>query len=247
MKKNNNKNLVVEEYDNQFLYQSKKSNLNISFNRIAFIFFVFGIVSIIFSVKAVYLGSLTKSIKNLNFTESEFRSTIVDRNYNIIAKTVITSNIGVNPNLVIDKKRLLLNLKLIFPEKSVDEFKKIKKKLDGKKFFYVKKKVSQEQFDELMLLGDKAIISEQKISRIYPHENLFSHIVGQIDDDNNGISGLEKSFEQKLLGTNDIERYEVNAYGRRISQLEFQKGEKGKTLRLTIDTKVQQLANELLI
>jgi penicillin-binding protein 2 len=57
---------------------------------------------------------------------------------------------------------------------------------------------------------------------------------------------LEKSLEEKLIGTNDIERYEVNAYGRRISQLEFQKGEKGKTLKLTVDTKVQQLANELL-
>ena len=63
MNKKNNKNLIIEEYDDQFLYQSKKSNLIISFNRIAFIFFVFGIVSIIFSIKSIYLGSLTKSIK----------------------------------------------------------------------------------------------------------------------------------------------------------------------------------------
>ena len=61
-----------------------------------------------------------------------------------------------------------------------------------------------------------------------------------------GKVGLEKSFEDDLIGVNDIERYEVNAYGRRISQLEYQKGEKGKNLKLTIDTKVQQLANELL-
>ena len=57
---------------------------------------------------------------------------------------------------------------------------------------------------------------------------------------------MKKSFEDKLIGSNDIERYEVNAYGRRISQLEFQKGQKGKTLRLTIDTEVQKLANDLL-
>tara|TARA_A100001037_G_scaffold11875_1_gene11198 strand:- start:2200 stop:3546 length:1347 start_codon:yes stop_codon:yes gene_type:complete len=61
-----------------------------------------------------------------------------------------------------------------------------------------------------------------------------------------GKIGLEKSLEEKLIGTNDIERYEVNAYGRRISQLEFQKGKKGKTVKLTIDTKVQKLAGELL-
>ena len=53
-------------------------------------------------------------------------------------------------------------------------------------------------------------------------------------------------MKKTLLGTNDIERYEVNAYGRRINQLEFQKGEKGKSLKLTIDTEVQKLTNELL-
>ena len=49
-----------------------------------------------------------------------------------------------------------------------------------------------------MMLGDKSIKSEEKLTRIYPQKNLFSHIIGQIDDDNNGISGLEKSFDEKL-------------------------------------------------
>jgi len=198
MKNNNKEDLLIEEYDNQFLYQTKKSNLNISFNRIAFIFFVFVIVSIIFSTKALFLGSLTSKIKNKNLIRSEFRSSIIDRNDNLIAKTIITHNIGINPNLVIDKKKLLLNLKLIFPEKTNIEFSKIEKNLNGKKFFYIKKKINQDKLDELILLGDKSIITEQKISRIYPHENLFSHIIGQIDGDNNGISGIEKSFDKEL-------------------------------------------------
>ena len=49
-----------------------------------------------------------------------------------------------------------------------------------------------------MLLGDKSIKSEEKLTRIYPQKNLFSHIIGQIDDDNNGISGIEKSFDNEL-------------------------------------------------
>ena len=44
---------------------------------------------------------------------------------------------------------------------------------------------------------------EQKITRIYPDKNLFSHVVGQIDDDNNGISGIEKSFDKKLKDGRD--------------------------------------------
>jgi len=123
--KKNNKDLLIEEYDSQFLYQTKKNNLNISFNRIAFIFFVFVIISLIFSTKAAYLGTLKKKITNKKSVISEFRSSIVDRNGDLIAKTIITNNVGINPNLVIDKKKLLINLKLIFPEKKKNYFKKI--------------------------------------------------------------------------------------------------------------------------
>jgi len=219
LKSNNKEDLLVEEYDSNFSYKTKKTNLNISFNRVAFIFFVFIIVSLIFSTKAIFLGSLKKKITSKNLIESEFRSNILDRNGNIIAKTIITKNVGINPNLVIDKKKLLINLKLIFPEKTNIEFNKIKENLNNKKFFYIKKRIIQSQLDELILLGDKSIIVEQKISRIYPHENLFSHIIGQIDDDNNGISGIEKSFDKELK-----KNY--------------------LPLRLTVDTDIQYLIRE---
>ena len=133
--------MLLEEYDSHFSYKTKKNNLNISFNRIAFIFFIFIIVSLIFSIKTIFLGSLKKNILKKNFSESEFRSSILDRNGNIIAKTVITNNVGINPKLVIDKKKLLLNLKLIFTEKESIEFKNIEKKLSKEKFFYIKKKL----------------------------------------------------------------------------------------------------------
>ncbi len=219
MKKSNKTDLLIEEYDSHFLYETKKTNLNISFNRIAFIFFVFVIVSLIFSVKATFLGSLKKKISNRNLIESEFRSSIVDRNGNIIAKTIISNNVGINPNLVIEKRKLLINLRIIFPEKKNVEFNKIKENLNGKKFFYIKKKISQSQLDELILLGDKSIIVEKKISRIYTHENLFSHLIGQIDDSNNGISGIEKSFDKELK-------------------------KNSLPLRLTVDTDIQYLIRE---
>ena len=72
-----------------------------------------------------------------------YRSSILDRNGNILAKTVFTTNVGLNPNLVIDKKRLLLNLRLIFQDKSIEEFETIEKKLNRKKFFYIKKNYSR--------------------------------------------------------------------------------------------------------
>ena len=74
MKNSNKTDLLVEEYDNHFSVEIKKNNLSISFNRIAFIFFVFVIVSIIFSTKAVFLSSLEKKIYNKNCKFSKFKT-----------------------------------------------------------------------------------------------------------------------------------------------------------------------------
>ena len=56
--KNNNKLFELEEYESQLSFNNSKTGLNISFNRVAFIFFIFFGISIIFSVKSIYLGSL---------------------------------------------------------------------------------------------------------------------------------------------------------------------------------------------
>ena len=53
-----------------------------------------------------------------------------------------------------------------------------------------------------MMLGDKSIKPHENLTRIYPQKNLFSHIIGQIDDDNLGISGLEKSLVSILKKNN---------------------------------------------
>ncbi len=196
-----------------------KNKLNISFNRIAFIFFTFVLVLFIFSLKAFYLTGKQLPEKSTVGSNKEIRSNILDRNNNILAKTVLTRNIGINPNLVINKETLLLKLKILFPDKNYDL---IEKKLKGKKFFYFAEELDPENYDKLIMLGDKSLIPENRITRVYPQRNLFSHIIGQIDNENNGISGLEKSFDKILKDTN-------------------------KDLRLTVDVNLQYLIREELI
>ena len=197
MNKDTNKNIVLEEYENEFSYKKSKSNLNIEFNRIAFIFFLFLIVSIVYSIQLLHLGTLKSNFNDTKpkVSNKNYRADIVDRNGNYLVKTVSSIDIGINPVETIDKKRLLINLQLIFPNKN---YSLIKKKLNKKKFFYFEKKISVENYEKIMLLGDKSIKPEEKLTRIYPQKNLFSHIIGQIDDDNQGLSGIEKSFDEKL-------------------------------------------------
>ncbi len=202
MKRKKN-NLTLEDYELEFSYIESKNDINILFNRVAFVFFIFLIVALVFSLKSTYFGFLEINNKKIRIHKKDYRASIVDRNGNILAKTVNTINVGINPNLVIDKKKLLLNLKIIFPNKNFENFEK---KFIKKKFFYLEKQISQEKLEQLILLGDKSIITEERISRVYPHSNLFSHIIGQIDDDNNGISGIENYFDYELRASkNPIE------------------------------------------
>jgi cell division protein FtsI (penicillin-binding protein 3) len=206
---NKKDNVILEEYENEFSYKKSKTNLNIEFNRIAFIFFVFLIIAIIYSIQLLHLGSLKiqNEIKPL-IKKKNYRADIIDRNGNYLVKTVSSIDIGINPIEVIDKKKLLINLQLIFPDKNYSD---ISKKLDKNKYFYLEKKIEVDNYEKIMMLGDKSIKSEEKLTRIYPQKNLFSHIIGQIDDDNNGISGIEKSFDEELKITKDLLRLTVDA------------------------------------
>ena len=197
MTNNKEKKIYLVDYDDEFSFSKKIYKKNISFNRIAFIFFFFIFISLIFSVKIFYYGSISE--KKLSQTkinqESNIRSDIIDIDGNFLAKTVFTQNVGINPKHEKDKKMLFLKLKLLFPELDIETFND---KFEEEKFFYIKKKLTPEKYNQVRLLGEKSVITEQKITRIYPHENLFSHVLGQIDDDNNGISGLEKSLDEEL-------------------------------------------------
>ncbi len=196
---NKGSRIILEEQYKDFIFQKNKSNLNISFNRIAFIFFIFFVVSIIYIIHLMHLGSRVSENRTVNKFNNQlnnlFRADILESNGDYIGKTISSIDIGISPSKIIDKKKLVINLKYIFPNK---DFDKIKKRIDKGKFFYLEKKVSDENYEKLMQLGDKSIEPRDNLLRIYPQKNLFSHIIGQIDNENNGISGLEKSLDEDL-------------------------------------------------
>ena len=112
---NNKKRIYIIENEDGFKFSEKKRI--VSFNRIAFLFFFILFIFLLYSTKIVYLGSsspkqkyqITNKIKN-------HRADIIDVDGKFIAKSVITYNIGVKPNLIKDKKKFLLKLKYSFPE-----------------------------------------------------------------------------------------------------------------------------------
>ena len=138
MNKDNSEIFVLEDYESEFSYKKNKSNLNITFNRIAFIYFVFFMISIIYSIKVFYLGSLNSKIKIEKFLpiKKNYRADILDNSGDFIAKAVNTQIVGINPNLIIDEKKFLIKLQILFPDK---DFESVKERIKKKNIFVLKK------------------------------------------------------------------------------------------------------------
>ena len=197
------------------------------------------------------------------------RGEFVDYFGNIIAGNLKVYQLHVVPEEVENFKYLLLRLKNIL---SLDEkeFKKIINKKRQQKSWetlIISENLTWEQFAKVNyylheLTGAKPVLS---ISRDYPFDDTYTHILGYVSEAsendiiNNeaiknshvpglkvGKTGLEKSFEDRLIGVNGVERYEVNAYGKRIKQISHKLGERGDKIKLTVDTEIQKFSNELL-
>tara|TARA_Y100000992_G_C21272259_1_gene497631 strand:- start:1218 stop:3092 length:1875 start_codon:yes stop_codon:yes gene_type:complete len=197
------------------------------------------------------------------------RGDFLDYFGNTIAGNFEAYQLHLIPEQVDNFKYTINRIKIIL-ELSDKQFQKIikrKNKIKPWETLIVADNLSWENFSKINnnlydLNGVKPIIS---ISRNYPFKETYTHILGYVSQANEndiisnefikekfvqglkvGKIGLEKTFESTLIGNNSIERYEVNAYGRRISQLAFQQGDKGKTINLTVDTEIQKLSSELL-
>ena len=184
----------------EFNHNNKTNIIKVSLNRVTFLSFIFFSLILIFGIKIIYLSlSPEKNFFNNNI-KKEFvkeRRDIADRNGSIIATNVTLYDVGVRPKLLKEKekKNLLIKLGLLFPELNLN---KIKNQLYKKDFFWIGRRLTPEEKDQFWLMGNKAFVFEEKPSRIYPQQNLFSHILGQTDDVNEGISGIEKFFDKDL-------------------------------------------------
>ena len=229
-KKNNNinknkKSFYYDDYSHQNNIKTKNNNsIEISKNRMAFTFFVILSIAVILGIKILYLSFFEKESFSNIYSKKIFlpnRLDIVDRNGEILARSVNAWAAGISPKLIKDEKKLLINLKIIFPDL---DLKKVEEKISKGKFFYISRRLNNLERDKLWLLAKKSVIIERKQIRIYPHQGLFSHVIGQIDEDNFGISGIERSYDLKLKDKN----------------------EKNNNLKLSLDSNLQFLIrNEL--
>ena len=197
------------------------------------------------------------------------RGEIVDYFGNIIAGNLKVYQLHIIPEQVENFNYLLSRLKTLLEltDKKIANILKSKKQKKPWESIIVAENLSWVQFLKINnymhdLVGVKPVMT---ISRNYPFSEIYTHVLGYVSQPNEndilenetiqerfvtgmkvGKLGLEKRLENYLIGTNYIQRYEVNAYGKRINQLEHQRGQHGSKIRLTVDTEIQKLSAKLL-
>ncbi len=164
----------------------------------------------IIGYRTISLASINKSnvsnkvyagIENETIAKS-LRGNIYDRNNKILATTISTFSLNVNPQEILNIDQTIVKLRKIFPQL---EEKYLYKKLNtNKKHINLLKEISPREYVNLLNAGIEGLKIETKNKRIYPNNTLASHILGATDIDGNGIAGVEKKFDSLLQGGSDI-------------------------------------------
>ncbi|MBE6453145.1 MAG: penicillin-binding protein 2 [Alphaproteobacteria bacterium] len=127
------------------------------------------------------------------------RADIVDRNGTIIATSLPVVNLYAHPHQIINPEKAAHELANILPDMNFDD---ILHKLRSKNnFVYLKRNLTPSQQYQINYLGIPGLNFENGEKRVYPHKNLFAHIIGATDIDNEGISGMEKALNDRLVSS----------------------------------------------
>ncbi len=147
------------------------------------------------------------------------RGDIVDRNGELIATSLMTSSVFVNPKEIKNKEEAAAKLSKAFGMDSKQLLTKLKA---GKSFLWIKRNLTPKEESVANALGIPGLYFLPEEKRVYPHGNELSHVTGYVGVDNKGLAGIEKQFDDRLLDT------AVN----------------GQPLQLSLDVRLQAIMHE---
>jgi cell division protein FtsI (penicillin-binding protein 3) len=125
------------------------------------------------------------------------RGDIVDRNGEVLARTIEAWSIGVHPkNLLVKPEVLAAQLAHLMPERTAQDYLGILK--SGINFTYLRRRALPELVAAVNALGEPAMAYAREPERLYPQITLGAHVVGYTDFDGNGVTGMERALNKTL-------------------------------------------------
>jgi cell division protein FtsI (penicillin-binding protein 3) len=186
---------------------NNKDTFKVNYLRIIAVLLFFIICFIVITLKLLDLGfnrksntkiATSKKIENASQVFNlSLRKDIVDRNGVIIATNIKAYSLFAKPKSILDVNKATEKITKIFPDLKKKE---VLEKLSNKEtnFVWLKRKINPARIKDIDKIGDPGLGYKEEEVRIYPHGSLFSHILGFVDIDGIGLSGIERSYNNFL-------------------------------------------------
>lgn len=200
-------------------------------------------LSYLMLVKADYYSEKAKDVQQRERAIKAERGKIYDRNGNIIAGNKPVSTISVIHNQITDKEKVIsvLSELLELDEEKVRE--RVEKKSSREK---IKTNVEKEISDKIREMDLDGVMVDEDYKRYYPYNELASKVIGFAGGDNQGILGLEVSYEENLSGQDGSILTTTNAKGIEIDGATEDRIEPvaGDNLYCSLDVNLQKFAQQ---
>jgi cell division protein FtsI (penicillin-binding protein 3) len=172
--------------------------LALAHQRLMLVLILLGIGTSVIAGRLLVLSATSGSgASKLAIVGLEGRGDIVDRNGQVLARTIDAWSVGIHPRkLLSNPETLALQLAELMPEHSVDDYRAILK--SGKNFVYLRRRVMPELVAQINALGEPAMAFAREPERLYPQITLAAHVVGFTDFDGHGVMGMERVLDDRL-------------------------------------------------
>ena len=219
--------------------------------RIRFFFLLILCISIIIVIRVFYiqvieydkLSALAESLWSRKLPIGADRGEIYDRNGKVLATNLTTTSLVVIPNQIKNKEEVAKALSEILNSDYEDMLEHVSKKTSIERIHPEGRQLSYDIASQIDELGFDGVYLVKESKRYYPYGNVLSHVLGYVGIDNQGLSGLELTYDEFLTGKDGAINYFSDGKGNRLEISEvYEEPQDGMNLQLTIDLDIQLAA-----
>lgn len=219
--------------------------------RIRFFFLVILAILMIIVLRVFYiqvfqydkLSELAESLWSRKLPIGADRGEIYDRNGKVLATNLTTTSLVLIPNQIKNKEEVAHALSEILNSEYEDMLVHVSKKTSIERVHPEGRQLSYEIASKIDALELDGVYLVKESKRYYPYGSVLSHVLGYVGIDNQGLSGLELTYNDYLTGEDGAIKYFSDGKGNRLELSEvYEKPQNGINLQLTIDLDLQLAA-----
>lgn len=210
---------------------------------------------IVFFIKLIFLQVIdAEDVKNAGFKTRDttktilaHRGTIYDRNGNILAASVEVKSVYCDPKLVTDLQEEAECLVSVLGGEFTDYCELMT--IENSRYVCIARKISLEDAQKLIDMSLDGFSYEDELERYYPYGQVGGQIVGCLDSNGVGLTGLEAYYDEVLAGENGTKSYEYGVNGTAIPGTVYESKEAvdGKDIVVSLDIDMQAQLEESLL